>query len=390
MEKEKRKASIIILSYNTMEITKLCLDSIRRFTEPGTYEIIVIDNASSDGSVNYLQTQSDIKLILNKENMGFPKGCNQGIIAAEENNDILLLNSDTIVTPRWLRQLRTALYSDEKIGAVSCVTNCCSNRQQISVKYTSTAELAQFADTFNRTDEKKWIPFFRLVGFCMLIKRSVVDKIGYLDEAFSPGNYEDDDYSFRIREAGYKLLLCKDTFIHHFGSASFKKHFTKEELAEKQKRYQTLMEKNLNYFCTKWKVADQYEAVDNIVIKKLPDMVADGTKILNITNYYINDIFYLGAKYRNAKIRGILFDKRAAEIANWDNCYKVDSCGDTETEIIVAIEEKYDIVVISQLQTMTNNAERFLERILEFVNEDGTVYFSINDENYVAEKIGER
>ena len=103
------KTSIIILSYNTYEITKGCIESIRKFTPAGSYEIIVVDNASEDASVAWLKRQKDIKLIINKENKGFPGGCNQGMAAAEQGNDILRLTSDTIVTPGWLDNLQIAL-----------------------------------------------------------------------------------------------------------------------------------------------------------------------------------------------------------------------------------------------------------------------------------------
>ena len=127
------KTSIVILSYNTYNLTKSCIESIRKFTSAGSYEIIVIDNASQDASVAWLKRQKDIKLVCNKENKGFPGGCNQGMELAEEGNDILLLNSDTIVTPRWLENMQTALYSEPKVGAVSCITNSCSNWQQVEV-----------------------------------------------------------------------------------------------------------------------------------------------------------------------------------------------------------------------------------------------------------------
>lgn len=137
----KPLTSIIVLSYNTLKLTWECIRSIQRFTEPGTYEIIVVDNASTDGSVEYLKEQKDLKVIFNQENMGFPKGCNQGIEIAT-GTEILLLNSDTIVTPRWLSQLRYALYSSEMVGAVSCVTNKCSNRQALkNVPYKNEDEL---------------------------------------------------------------------------------------------------------------------------------------------------------------------------------------------------------------------------------------------------------
>lgn len=74
--------SIIILSYNTYTYTRRCIESIRRHTEPGTYELIVIDNGSQDESVAWLKQQTDINLVCNQENTGFPGGCNQGLLRA--------------------------------------------------------------------------------------------------------------------------------------------------------------------------------------------------------------------------------------------------------------------------------------------------------------------
>ena len=114
--------SIIILTYNQLAHTKNCLASIRQFTRPEEYEIIVVDNCSTDETVAWLKQQKDIRAIFNNENKGFPAGCNQGIRIAR-GSEILLLNNDTIVTPNWLNNLKRALYSDASIGAVGPVTN---------------------------------------------------------------------------------------------------------------------------------------------------------------------------------------------------------------------------------------------------------------------------
>lgn len=215
------KTSIIILTYNGLRYSKECVESIRRYTEKD-YEIIVVDNNSNDGTKKWLSMQKDIKPIYNKENLGFPKGCNQGINAAN-GDDVLLLNNDVIVTPNWLKNLRTCLYSNKGIGAVGPVTNKCSNGQSINIniKLNSINEMLRWCERYNKSNCCKWQEKDRLVGFCLFIKKEVINKIGLLDERFSPGNYEDDDYSLRIRKAGYKLILCKDTFIYHYGGASF-------------------------------------------------------------------------------------------------------------------------------------------------------------------------
>ena len=253
-----RKTSIIILSYNTLNYTKLCIESIRRHTRIGTYEIVVVDNGSIDGSREWLKRQSDIILIRNYENVGFPKGCNQGL-AISTGQNLLLLNSDTIVTPHWLDNMCIALHSDDSVGAVGCVANNISHFQQIETNgYQTLDELIKFAEAYNKSNPTAWEQRLTLVGFAFLFKREVYECIGPLDEAFSPGNYEDDDYSLRIWQAGWKLLLCKDTFIHHFGSASFLKNRSLEEKREKEKKFLALLKRNKEYFLNKWNLPSEY------------------------------------------------------------------------------------------------------------------------------------
>lgn len=214
------KTSIVILTYNQLEYTKQCIESIKSFTKKGTYEIIVVDNHSKDGTAEWLKQQEGLRCVFNKENMGFPKGCNQGMKIATGDN-IMLLNNDVVVSHNWLDNLIKCLYSDEAIGAVGPVTNSCSNFQAINVPYKDINGMHRFAKLYNISTPSQWEERLRLIAFCLLVKKEVVQQLGLLDERFSPGNYEDDDYCFRMRQAGFRIMLCKDTFIHHFGSVSF-------------------------------------------------------------------------------------------------------------------------------------------------------------------------
>lgn len=234
--------SIVIATFNKLDYTKQCIESIRQYTQPGSYEIVVVDNRSTDGTVEWLSSQSDIRAVLNEENLGFPKACNQGIDVSSGDN-ILLLNNDTIVTKNWLTNLIAGLYSDSDVGAVGSVTNSCSYGQAIPVSYTSLEEMQAFASGMNRSNPAAWEERLKLIGYCMLMKKSVLDRIGNLDERFTPGNYEDDDLSLRIRLAGYKLLLLRDTFIHHYGSVSFR---------DAPPEYVKLMQNNRQKFADKW------------------------------------------------------------------------------------------------------------------------------------------
>jgi GT2 family glycosyltransferase len=212
--------SIVILTHNEWPVTELCLDSIRRHT-PEDYELIVVDNGSTDGTVERLREQADVKLICNSTNLGFPKGCNQGLAAASGDN-VLFLNNDTVVTKHWLTNLLRALHEEKQVGMVGPVSNYSSGHQQIAVTYTNLDDLDAFAASYCAAHAGLAVPVPRLIGFCLLVKRSLLDEIGGFDERFGMGNYEDDDLCLRALQAGYTLRIVHDSFVHHHGHATMK------------------------------------------------------------------------------------------------------------------------------------------------------------------------
>lgn len=235
--------SIIIPTFNGLRLLSDCVDSIREHTEV-PYEIIVVDNGSDDGTKDYC-VQEKLILISLPENTGFPVACNKGLAVAA-GDQLMLLNNDCRVTPRWLSQLTTALQSSSDIGIVGPITNYASGQQQVDTGLSDPEELTEYARVFNRTDVSKWAEVKRLIGYCFLFKRSLYDRIGKLDEGYSPGHYEDDDYCFRAVQAGFRLLICGDTFIYHKGSASFKEKHTEE--------WERIIEKNRKRFIEKWDI----------------------------------------------------------------------------------------------------------------------------------------
>ncbi len=299
------KTSIVILTYNKLEYTQKCIDSIRKFTSSGSYEIVIVDNNSTDGTVEWLKAQGDIRTIFNNENMGFPKGCNQGI-EISRGNSILLLNNDVIVTPNWLNNLNTCLFSSDNIGAVGPVTNCC-HIQEIPVSYTTTDEMIEFSKSFNISDPKKWEERLKLIGFALLIKKEVIKKIGFLDERFSPGNFEDDDYSYRIKKAGYNLILCKDTFIHHFGSTSFK---------DMGKQFSGVFSSNFHKFMEKWGFHPYLPTSFNTELVGLIDKSSsDRFTVLDVGCACGATLLHIKNIYKEAVLHGIELNKYAADLA---------------------------------------------------------------------------
>ena len=365
--------SIIILSHNTLRWTRACIESIRQHTAAGTYEIIVVENASVDGSAKWLKSQQDIVCIFNEENVGFPAGCNQGMKIAK-GDALLLLNSDTVVTPRWLDNMLLALYSAEDIGAVSCLTNRCSNFQQIDVPYCDWEEMLEFAESFNHSDPQKWRPWFWLVGFCFLLRREVYEAVGGMDEIFSPGNYEDVDYSLRIRKAGYNLLLCKDTFIHHYGSVSFYGATTPEVRENKRKAYQAIIARNRERFCRKWGVDENYDKVRTPLFKRfLEGKFPPHTKILVPGCEPIFDLFVLQDLFPQSEFVGVSSSELDVALAR--PSFSMSYCKDY-ANITEEITGRYDFILwLAPIEDKIDTPS-LLRRIADcFLAPEGKLYF---------------
>ncbi|GGH34105.1 glycosyltransferase family 2 protein [Paenibacillus segetis] len=241
--RESGLTSIIIPSYNGLHLLTSCVEAIRLHTFE-KYEIIVVDNGSSDGTAEYCLREGII-LVSIPHNAGFPIACNKGLAIAS-GDQLLLLNNDVIVSPRWLSKMLLALTSTDNIGIVGPVTNYASGKQQVEVTLNGIEEFTEVVERYNISDPGKWQEVYRIVGMCFLFKRSLLDNIGLLDERFSPGHYEDDDYCYRARLQGYRLLICGDTFVYHVGSASFKTNHPDG--------WNSLVKRNRGLFIEKWGV----------------------------------------------------------------------------------------------------------------------------------------
>ncbi|MBM7566722.1 glycosyltransferase family 2 protein [Paenibacillus sacheonensis] len=238
--------SIIIPTYNGLSLLQAAVAAIRDYTDPKQtpYEIIVVDNGSSDGTPGW-SVEQGLTCVSAARNAGFPKACNQGMRAAN-GEYLLLLNNDVTVSFGWLQGLLEALNSSADVGIVGPVTNYASGRQQVEYPFGSMTDFHRAAaDAFVR-EAQGYEPIARLVGFCMLFRRALYERIGELDERFSPGHYEDDDYCFRARMHGFALLMCRNVFVHHEGSASFKRS-NAAQVAQ-------LVERNRELFKAKWQV----------------------------------------------------------------------------------------------------------------------------------------
>jgi GT2 family glycosyltransferase len=244
-----RLISVIIPCWNQLEFTRQCLRALFRYTRR-PIELIVIDNGSADATPGYLSGVQDaapvpVTVVSNARNFGFPAACNQGLRLAR-GEYLVLLNNDVVVTDAWLDQLvalaemdtggaLTAEHTEtteagieggkkgkEVIGLVGPMSNYASPPQLVeNVPYADMEQMQAFALRWRNEHRGQWFTAGKLSGLCLLMKRSVYEKIGGLDERFGMGFFDDDDLAVRAQRAGFSLAVAHDLFIHHFGSRTF-------------------------------------------------------------------------------------------------------------------------------------------------------------------------
>lgn len=241
------KVSLVVLAYNNLALTKDCLYSITNNTFYKNYEVIVVDNASTDGTQGYLLTKymnnPNFKIILNNENVGFAAGNNIGIKAAD-GDIIIVINNDTYVSPYWLYGLVNCLTNNPKLGLVCPVTNNIGNEAKINIHYSSFFEMENAALHYTTLHNSQIYPIESAAFFCVAIRKEVIDTVGLICEDYGLGFFEDDDYCKRVLLEGWEIAAVEDSFVHHHLSASF------DKLKGDKKR--KLMEKNQAIFESKW------------------------------------------------------------------------------------------------------------------------------------------
>lgn len=252
-----KKACIIIPVHLHGPSLDRCLSSIHKNTD-FPYEVIIVGNNPTQDVLDVIQRYHHVPTfpmywIHNKTNEGFPKAINAGLEYCNANSlgeYIVWLNSDVIVTPNWLSRLIRHLENAPLAGAVGPVSNYVLGSQQVPYPQ-EYGDLAFRIEQFAQMRKNKYpgtvveIPYF--IGFCAAMKRSLMNKLGPLDEVFGIGNSEDFDYSLRIKDVGQKLYMAQDVFIYHYGSVHFKALEKSTDY-----NYQKQQAENLERLRSKW------------------------------------------------------------------------------------------------------------------------------------------
>ena len=225
----KIKVTIIVPVFNAIDETEACLDSIIRLTPlSNNIQLLVLNDKSSLPTVKKrllsYKNFEYVRVKNNFKNIGYTRNVNKGLRIAKEQ-DVILLNSDTIVTANWLRNLMVTAYSAQDVGTVTALSN---GAGAFSVPKPGMNSIPENLDIDsigrilgNLNEESINVPTGN--GFCMYIKRDLINDIGFFDEVKFPRGYgEENDFCMRALENGWKNLVAPKVFVYHKRSASFK------------------------------------------------------------------------------------------------------------------------------------------------------------------------
>ena len=258
--------SVVIVTYGGLDLTKACLKSLLEGETWPRLDVVIVDNASSDGTPEYLEMvaagDARVRCVYNRENRGFAAANNQGIALAL-GEVVVLLNNDTVVPPGLMGRLVGHLRRDASIGLLCPTTNFCGNEARVEPDYAEIAGLPPFAARRAREFRGRVFDIGVAAMYCVAARRQVLDEVGPLDEAYGVGMFEDDDFAVRMRAKGYRVTCAEDAYVHHVGQGAFRKL--------SPEAYDQLWKKNQAYFETKfgveWKAHVPREGVAAVASK---------------------------------------------------------------------------------------------------------------------------
>lgn len=242
------RVSIVIPTFNKVELTQGCLTSLIENTPDDLYEVVIVDNASSDGTRDLLQQlDGDVRIVLNQTNEGFGPACNKGA-ALSTGEFVCFLNNDTEVRAGWLENLVGAMDQDARLAAVQPLLLYPDGR----VNSAGDLVFGDQAWNYGKGHPDPMAPQFQTrrapdyaSGACLLVRKTMFDAVGGFDDAYAPAYYEDTDLSFAFRARGWKVLYEPRSIVIHVEGGTSESALT-SDFKEKQ------MAKNRQYFWNKW------------------------------------------------------------------------------------------------------------------------------------------
>ena len=380
-----KKVSLIMLAYNKLEYTRLAVESLYKYTSNIDFEFITVNNGSSDGTKAYFESLPNEKKLNFENNVGGDRAFNEAIKYAEGEYTVFL-NNDLIFTENWLENLIKVIESDPKIGVVVPVCNSSSNYQVVQLEYYDTNMLQEVAKKYNKSDSSKWEERLRLMLYAAIFRTKELKELGGLDEIYSPGGFDDDDLTCRYRRAGYKLILTKDTYLHHYGSITI------------GEAYAAILGRNRVFFKNKfgydsWEASHvDFNVIDNIIYDNKSEV-----KILGIGDTCAATTLQIKNRLRELGSKDIELDYFALKdeyvIDLKTICNNV-NVGNIDELYNYINDRKYDYIYMDRIMYDTSEVNHTINKISSILDKAGTLIINtkiktINGETYNREEVKE-
>lgn len=214
-------ADIVVPVHNALALTRMCVESILGDPEAVPFRLHLIDDASDSTTAAYLRSVAECDTrahyLRNDDNLGFLKSANRGMQQGDAPF-VVLVNSDVIVTPGWLARLIRCVQSDPRIASVNPLTNRAS---QIDLDMPPGLSFLA-VDRLLRERGGGCADIVTGVGFCLLLRRAALDRVGLFDEAYGMGYCEESDLCMRLTTQGWRTVVALDCYVYHRGRGSFR------------------------------------------------------------------------------------------------------------------------------------------------------------------------
>lgn len=378
------EVTICVLAYNRLDKTRRCVESVLKYTQDISYELLLVDNGSNDGTLEYFQSlQCPNKRIVHiTKNLGAQYATNIAMRSFSGRYFALVVN-DAVVTKNWLSNLLKCFESDPKIGMVTPGASNVSNFQEISLPFSTYEEMQRKAAVFNQSDPRKWEQRVRLVAIIYLLKREVVDLIGLDDPGFFH-DFEEDDLSVRVRRAGYKLMVCMDTFIHH-------DHDFRHGEDKDQAQFQASIEAGRKNFMDKYHGLDSWSDMSNyeayIDIGAVQRKRGDAPEILGVDVMCGTPILQIKNELRR---KGILeagtwaFTTQAKHYCDLQTVCGHVACDRIERLADFLENRQFDYIVLGNAINTYGDIPRLLRFLLGALRPAGTLFLKLRNSLDVA------
>ncbi len=378
---EKPDVSIYIQAYNRLEKTKKCIEYILRNTRDVNYELILVDNGSSDDTLEFFKSikYKKKKIIHITKNIGASYPFSY-ILKTYSSDFLVGIANDVFVTKNWLSNMLKCIKSDGSIGMVCPMSTNVSNLQEpVNIKYSSIDDFQKIAERYNISDKSKWEQRMRLITIGMMFRREMIDLTGVSDYGFFH-EFSEDDWCIRIRRAGYKLMLCGDTIIYH--DHDFRNIESKNQVEfEESLRIGRRNYKEKHFGLDAWDDVNNFERE---LIKMLPDPkknevpniigvdVRMGTPILEMKNYLTKNGVY--RSNLNAYTTQAKYYLELQTICNGDvNCDRIEYIRDFYKQ------DTFDYVILGEPINLYKEPIKVIQRLIEITKFTGKILIKLRN-----------